>query len=663
MASPERGRPPGLEGVGTHCVTAGSDGTARAAAAAAVTEDLDALEAMIAGGRLEDGPARLGAEQEMLLVDRHLRPAPIAALVLERLADRRFTAELARFNLEANATPRPLAGASFTALRCELEDLTRLARLAAATSDAEVLLAGFLPSYDACDAGLHHMTPSDRFRELDRRSLAGRGGRVAVAIRGEDALELVHDSIMLEGGSTSFQVHLQVAPAAFATTYNAALLAAAPVLAACANSSVVFGRRLWHETRVPLLEASADLRDAAQLRRPGRSRTSFGDGWVERSAVELFQRDLARFPPVLVPDAAEHAGAALAAGRVPSLRALTTFNGTVWRWLRPCYGITLGRPHLRIENRFLAAGPTILDEVANAALWIGLVTALPLEYGDPRGHLEYAHVEANFHAAARAGLGAELRWLDGERSSARDLLLGALLPIAREGLLGSGVDPGDVEWALGLVRERVETGRTGAAWALAAFEAAPAAASGAERAWRVADALRVRCWSGRPVHAWPATPPEATRPAAVPPITVALRTDVCSVLPDAPLALAARLARWAPAGHLVVEQASGAVEGIVSADDLAAALAGGAPPDAPVADLLREDDPFVLPSSTPADEGLATLRIARRRCAAVLQGEHLAGVVGAPELAAVLSSLGPRPPRQPEPAPEPASLAASSAPS
>jgi CBS domain-containing protein len=562
----------------------------------------------------------------------------VAALVLERLSDRRFTPELARFNLEANTTPRPLAGASFTALRAELDDLTRLVRLAAAASEVEVVLAGFLPSYDTCDAGLHHMTASERFRELDRLSLKGRGGRLPVAIRGADALELVHDSIMLEGGATSFQVHLQVSPAAFATTYNAGLLAAAPVLAACANSSVLFGRRLWHETRVPLLETSADLRDPAQLRRPGRSRTSFGDGWVERSAVELFQRDLARFPPVLAPEETEPAPVALAAGRVPSLRALTTFNGTVWRWLRPCYGVTAGRPHLRIENRFLAAGPTVLDEVANAALWIGLARALPLEYGDPRERLAFGEAEANFHAAARSGLGARLRWVDGEQVLARDLLLGTLLPLAREGLLGSGVDPGDVAWTLAVVRERVESGRTGAVWALEAFDAAPRSACGAVRAWRVTDALRTRCWSGQPVHAWPVAAPRAASPPGLPPVSVALRTDVCTVLPDAPVPLVARLLRWAPGGHVVVEHPSGAVAGIVSDRDVAGARAPGAGGAATVAELLGDGEPLVLAPSTPVDEALATLRIARRRCAAVLRGDHLAGVVYATELAALLAA-------------------------
>jgi hypothetical protein len=623
--------------MGSHRVTVGNDGAARAATAAAVADDLDTLEALIAAGRLDDGPPRLGAEQEMLLVDRHLRPAPVAALVLERLADRRFTAELARFNLEANATPRPLAGASFTALREELDALTRLARVAAAASEAEVLLAGFLPSYDACDAGLHHMTASERFRELDRLSLECRGGRLPVTIRGADALELVHDSIMLEGGSTSFQVHLQVPPDAFAITYNAALLAAAPVLAACANSSVAFGRRLWHETRVPLLEASADLRDPAQLRRPGRSRTSFGDGWVERSALELFHRDLARFPPVLSPEEPDPAQA-LAAGEVPSLRALTTFNGTVWRWLRPCYGVTAGRPHLRIENRFLAAGPTVLDEVANAALWIGLLRALPLAYGDPRERLAFGEAEANFHAAARSGLGATLRWVGGSRVPARELLLGTLLPLAREGLLGSGVDRSDVDFTLAVVRERIETGRTGAAWALAAFEAVPRARTGAERAWRVTDALRTRCWSGQPVHAWSEEVPRAAQAAALPPVSVVLRTDVCSVLPDAPVGLVARLLHWAPGGHVVVEHASGEVAGIVCHGDLGDALAAGVSPDAPMADLLP-DEPLVLAPSTPVDEALATLRIARRRCAAVLRGEQLAGVVYAGDLAVLLASL------------------------
>jgi CBS domain-containing protein len=306
--------------------------------------------------------------------------------------------------------------------------------------------------------------------------------------------------------------------------------------------------------------------------------------------------------------------------------------------VRPCYGITAGRPHLRIESRFLPAGPTVVDEVANAALFLGLVSALPLEYGDPRTRLDFADAEANFHAAARAGLGAELRWVDGARVNARDLLLGLLLPLAREGLLGSGVDPGDAGAWLGLVHERVERGRTGAVWALETFDAAPPGSTGAERAWRVAEALRARCWSGQPGHEWPAGSPRTAPPPGLPPVTVVLRTDVTSVLPDAPLSLVARLLRWAPAGHVVVERASGEVAGIVSEGDVAAARAAGLPGETAAAVLVADRDPLVLEPATPLDEALATLRVAGRRCAAIVRGDHLAGVVCAADLARALAS-------------------------
>ena len=52
-------------------------------------------------------------------------------------------------------------------------------------------------------------------------------------------------------------------------------------------------------------------------------------------------------------------------------------NGAIWRWVRPLIGFDAdGHAHMRLEQRVLPSGPTVLDMVANAAFYYGLVHAL-----------------------------------------------------------------------------------------------------------------------------------------------------------------------------------------------------------------------------------------------------------------------------------------------
>ena len=92
-----------------------------------------------------------------------------------------------------------------------------------------------------------------------------------------------------------------------------------------------------------------------------------------------------------------------------------------------CYGVSNGRPHLRIENRAVPAGPTIPDAVANAAFYFGLMSQLSTEYEDVKARFNFDDVKANFLAAARYGLNATFRWEGGRQVAAPALVLGELL--------------------------------------------------------------------------------------------------------------------------------------------------------------------------------------------------------------------------------------------
>jgi hypothetical protein len=408
-------------------------------------KDVRAFEHMLEHGLFESDVRRIGAEQELFLVDADWRPAPIATEVLERVNDDHCTTELARFNLEFNLDPLTFGGSCLSDMEGQIVELLAKVRSAALESGGDVVLTGILPTLQKSDLELDNMTPIPRYFALNEAMTRLRGSDYEFFLKGVDEVHLRHDSIMVEACNTSFQVHFQVAPAEFARLYNAAQAITGPVLAAAANSPLLFGKRLWAETRVGLFQQSIDTRRTTPHLREQIPRVSFGRHWVRASALEIFREDIARFRTLISTEVDDDPFEALDRGEPPSLKALRLHNGTVYRWNRVCYGISEGRPHLRVENRILPSGPTPRDEVANAALWFGLVSGVLEEHGDVTRHFNFDDVRTNFFAAAQQGLNAQLAWAGGRLEPASRLILETLIPLARDGLLAGGIDSGDIE--------------------------------------------------------------------------------------------------------------------------------------------------------------------------------------------------------------------------
>jgi hypothetical protein len=235
---------------------------------------------------------------------------------------------------------------------------------------------------------------------------------------------------MLEACCTSFQVHYQVGANEFADMYNLAQAITGALLACATNSPLLFGRRLWRETRIPLFQQAVDTRSASHHVRERSPRVSYGNRWVERSVLELFRDDFARFHVLIGKPVEEDSLQQLRESKLPDLQTLRVHNGTVYRWNRGCFGYLGGKLHLRIENRVLPSGPTVLDEISNAAFFIGLMSAGPAALPEITKRMAFSDAEGNFLAAAQAGLEARFTWLDGEPWNARELILDQLLPIA-----------------------------------------------------------------------------------------------------------------------------------------------------------------------------------------------------------------------------------------
>src|SRR5207244_8022521 len=253
-----------------------------------------------------------------------------------------------------------------------------------------------------------------------------------------------------------FQIHYQVAPDEFARLYNLAQVVTGPLLAAGVTSPVLLRHRLWQETRVALFQQSLDIRPEHKVQRGMRQRVSFGDEWVKDSILEIYRDDIARFRSLITAASDESPMEMLDRGQIPPLKSLRLHNGTVYRWNRPCYGVNDGKAHLRIECRVLPAGPSVRDEVANAAFFFGMMVALADEYGDVRKKMSFDDAKANFVAAARYGLHARLRWVDKKSWGVDELILDHLLPLARQGLKSRNVAAHDIDTYLGVLEARVK---------------------------------------------------------------------------------------------------------------------------------------------------------------------------------------------------------------
>jgi CBS domain-containing protein/gamma-glutamyl:cysteine ligase YbdK (ATP-grasp superfamily) len=598
----------------------------------ALLDDLRALELMLEGDVMESGVRRIGSEQEMFLVDSNLGPAPVAEEVLARVNDERFVAEIARFNLEANLTPHLLGGRCFSRMEEELKEVLRLAREGARACGADVLLGGILPTLAISDLSMENITPRPRYHELNRVIGELRGGTFSAYIKGRDELHIKHDNILLASCSASFQVHLQVNPREFAAGYNLAQLVAAPVLAAAVNSPLLFGRRLWQETRVALFQHSNDSRTSAQQSRSQPPRVGFGEGWLNGSVIELFREQIARFRVVMTNSPDEDPLAVLKRGGVPSLSALRLHNGSIWPWNRACYGVSEGRPHLRIENRALPAGPTVLDEVANAAFFAGLMTALPGEYGDVSVRMAFDDAKANFFAAARYGMKAQLTWVDGKHYIAAALILDRLLPLAREGLRQSGVEDDDIERYLGTLEGRVRSGQTGAQWMLQSLEAMGGEGTSDLRQRKLSAAILERQQGGEPVHRWAVIKAYGSEGWRQSRHTVGhlMSTDLFTVRPDDLVEMVARVMEWRDVRHVPVEDEEGRLVGIVSHRSLLCILAdrlpGGVEELIAVRQIMNPDPVSVAPT-TPVAEAVELMRRRRIGSLPVVEDGRLVGIV------------------------------------
>jgi len=531
-----------------------------------VLKDARALEKMLEDDWFETDVIRIGAEQELCLIDEHGKAMPNAMEVMDALGEGNYTTEIAKFNIEINLEPLEFKDNCLSQMEQNLQSEVAYVRKKVQELGGDILLTGILPSIRKSDVAIENLTPLPRYKALCDAIDNMRGKEYEIRIQGMDELLMKFDTPLLEGCNTGYQVHLQIKPDEFVSKYNIAQAIAAPVLASAVNSPILLGKRLWAETRIALFHQSVDTRGVGDHLRDTLPRVTFGSDWLRGSILDIYKEDISRYRVLLSTNMEENAEEMLKNGVPPKLMALNIHNGTVYRWNRPCYGIGGGKPHLRIENRVLPSGPTVVDEVANTAFWLGLMNGMEDAYSDITKVLDFDDARMNFFAASKMGLDTKFVWTDDRKVTARDLIKEELIPIARSGLEKVNILDSDIDTYLGVIEDRVESAQTGAYWVVKSYGKLIKENNREQTLSTITGAMAKNQQKGEPVHKWGLARVEDVafwRPSTLL-VEEFMTTDLFTARKDDLIEFASNLLDWRRIRYIPIEDDQKHLVGLVS---------------------------------------------------------------------------------------------------
>lgn len=587
--------------------------------------DVNALDLMIERGMIESGIRRMGAEQEFCLVKPDYSPSTYAIDVLKEINDPHFTTELAVYNLEANLDPIEIKGNCFEQTHQQLTSLIDHAREAARRFDNKVILTGILPTIRRRELELTYLTPITRYLQLNDIMREMRGSDFSLHLRGVDELTLLHESILFEACNTSFQLHLQLNPDDMVQSYNWAQAIAGPVLSVCTNSPLLLGRELWSETRIALFQQSVDIRNTASTSLDREARVSFGTEWLKESITNIFKDDIARHTMILSTELNEDSMAMVTQGDVPALHALRTHNGTIYRWNRPCYGVANGKAHLRIENRYIPSGPTLTDEIANFAFWIGLMLGRPTQYDNTQELMDFRDAKANFIKAARCGKESQMHWM-GKVMPAADLIRKELLPIAYNGLRKAAVDEEDITRYLSIIELR-NNRMTGSQWTVNTYRNFRQTLKRDDALKALTEVIGEQQLGDKPLHTWnvPVSPPSHYPKYNTKVAHEIMTTDVFTVGPQDHADLVRHIMQWKNIHHVPVVNASRGIVGLLSSknlEDIDTSIESATR----VEDIMQTEVITALPEMN-ADEAARIMMEQKIGCLPIVYNDKLVGII------------------------------------
>lgn len=612
--------------MGDHKISIASEGKEKLEFIEHLLNDIESLEQMIFNEQIEKNPIRIGAEQEFCLVDEDWTPSTKALEILKLVNDEHFTTELALYNLEINMDPLELKANCFTEMMKNQLALLEKARIACAKMKTKPLLTGILPSISGRHVQAEYMTPSPRYHVLNEMIKKLRGSDFSLHIMGADELTMTHDSVLFEACNTSYQMHLQIRPDDFAASYNWSQAIAGPILAISTNSPLLLGKELWSETRIALFQQSIDTRTASNSIRQNEPRVAFGNDWIKESVTDIYKDDITRYKLIASTNIEENSLDILTKKEVPKLDALSLHNGTIYRWNRACYGVGGGKAHLRIENRYVPAGPTVIDEIANFAFWVGLMIGRPSEYDNMQSKMDFKDAKGNFIRAARTGKDSYMQWM-GDSIPSTTLVCDILLPIARNGLKKAGLQEVEINQFLDVIEDRT-TGRTGSEWQITNFRRL-------KKNLNKDNALRVLCaemykkqQQNIPISQWKDIPisTEQHDDTKAKFIYEIMTTELFTVNEDDPANLITQIMKWKNIHHVPVENKNKELVGILTWSIMTEYLEKTSKSLISVGDIMVKQVITTDKNSSIKDAETA-MKNNNIGCLPVVKGEKLIGIV------------------------------------
>ena len=588
--------------------------------------DIKALELMVDQNLIENDIVRIGAEQEFCLVNNKWRPSKNSKKVLDSIDDHHFTFELARYNLEINLDPIELAGSCFTQTENNLRNLLEKASIAAQNNNTAVILTGILPSIGKKQLGLEYMTPTPRYQRLNEIARELRGGDFELHLSGVDELSIHHDSVLFEACNTSFQLHLQVPSDDFISSYNWAQAISGPVLSICTNSPLLLGRELWSETRIALFKQSIDIRGSSRALKDRQARVTIGNQWASGSAADIFKNDVSLYNVMITDEIAEDSLETLGKGEIPKLKALCLHNGTIYRWNRACYGLGGGKPHLRIENRYIPAGPTVIDQMANFAFWVGLMKGRPSSFDDMTTQMDFRDAKANFIKAARTGKDSTLHW-NGDQVPVKDLIEKEFLPMAQAGLEKVGIDQLDIENYLKVIAERTN-GQTGSKWLVKNYRELRKTLKQDDALLTLTEGIHQnQQGKALPVHQWPMLDEETNKICHAHLVRHIMSTRLYIVRDQDVAQLATHVMEWKGIHHVPVENKAGDLCGLLTWTHMNRYKEMEAVDDQLLVANIMTKDVITVHPDTEIKRAIQLMKKLEYGCMPVLENKHLVGII------------------------------------
>lgn len=599
-----------------------------------VLRDMRALKTMLEDDWFETDTMRIGVEQELCMVDPHGKVFPRSMEVLDALGDGNYTTEFARFNLEINMEPLEFSGNSLSQMEHNLHNEVENVRKTVREMGGDILLTGILPTIRKMDVDIKNLTPLQRYEALCEAINKLRGKEFELRIQGMDELLMKFDSPLLEACNTGFQVHLQVKPSEFVKRYNIAQAVTAPVLACAVNSPVLFGKRLWAETRVALFHQSIDTRQVGEHLRDSSPRVTFGNQWLENSILDIYKEDISRYRVMLSAEIEEEVEQLMKNGKAPELMALRVHNSSVYRWNRPCYGVGNGKPHLRIENRVFPSGPTVVDEVANAAFWLGLLNGFEDEYSDITEEMDFDNARMNFFAASKLGLDTKFIWTKDRKMTAVDLIKDELLPIAKNGLQKADIHSSDIDTYLGVIEERVNTAQTGSYWVVKSYGNLIKQGNREQTLSAITNAMIKNQKKGEPAHKWGLAKIEDMdhwKPSKLM-VEEFMTTDLFTVRKDDILEFVANLLDWRRIRYIPVEDDQKHLVGLITMRKVLREYTKVVNEDEEASvnqtvDDIMEQNPVTIHPEASIMEAMEIMQQQKIGCLPVVKNSRLVGVI------------------------------------